>query len=92
MKKLMILVFCCWVLGCSHTMGSYIDDPKTLLEDPVSVEHQKALDELESAYLNKEMTYSEYLTKKNALEDGYSQKVQKRKEIIESYRTDEIVR
>ena len=30
--------------------------------------------------------------KKSALEDGYSQKVQKRKEIIESYRTDEIVR
>ncbi len=92
MKKSLILVLCCWVLGCSHTMSSYIDDPKTLLEDPVSVEHQKAIDELESAYLNKEMTYSEYLTKKSALEDGYSQKVQKRKEIIESYRTDEIVR
>ena len=86
MKK--ILFYCLVVLcaGCAHSWETYVEDPKTLLEDPLTVNHQAALDDLESRYLHKEMTYAEYLDRKKRLEEDYAEKVQVRTDKIENDR------
>lgn len=71
------------VCSCADKIQRYMDDPKTLLEDPVSVGHQKALDDLETRFLHKEITYAQYLEQKQTLEDDYTRKVEKRQNIIE---------
>ena len=80
MKK--ILAFCfIFILGCSYggdKIQTIMDDPKTLLEDPLSVEHQQALDDLEKEYLHQNITYAEYLERKKQIEEDYARDVQKR--------------
>lgn len=71
-------------VSCADKIEKYLDDPKTLLEDPVSVNHQQALDDLERSYLRKEMTYAEYLQQKKQIEDAYTLQVEKRQQIIEN--------
>ena len=85
MKKAVVTLLLLVMIGCSsEKVQSYLSDPGTLLQDPLSVNHQKALDELEGAYLRKEMTYAEYLQKKKQLEEDYSRAATARKNIIET--------
>ena len=87
MKKIMVFCFIAFIVGCTYEgtkIGCYVKDPSTLLEDPLSVNHQQALDDLESSYLNKEITYAEYVKQKQQIEDDYQEKVQTRTKIIEN--------
>ena len=72
-------------MGCSYDMQTYVDEPRTLFVDPLTVENTKALDTLEEAYLKKEISYDEYLKKKAMLEEDYAREVQKREKRIENY-------
>ncbi len=75
--------------GCAYgqeKIRGYLDDPKTLLEDPLSVEHQRALDDLERAYLHKEISYADYLERKRRLEEDYARAVKERRDTIENVR------
>lgn len=80
--KIVVLLFAFYLFaGCSYgteKIKQYVDDPKSLLEDPLSVSHQQAMDDLESSYLRKKITYAEYLEKKKELEEDYTREVQKR--------------
>jgi len=78
MKKMLLVVFCGVLVGCSYGMRDYIDNPSTLLRDPLTYAHRQELNELERAYLRKEMTYAEYLEQKKQLEEDYDRKVQNR--------------
>lgn len=73
-------------LGCSYNIEKVITDPVSILRDPHYAQYQKALDELESEYLQKNITYAEYLEKKNQLEEDYTREVQEREQEIESFR------
>ena len=86
MKKMLTLFLVMFVLGCAQRLETYVDDPKTIFQDPLTVNHQDALDKLESRYLHKEVTYAEYLDRKKQMEEDYAGKVQMRKEIIEDTR------
>jgi len=80
MKKIFILVLCVALFGCSYTMKDYIENPTTILRDPLSYEHREDLNKLERAYLRKEMTYAQYLEKKKQLEEDYNRDVQNRED------------
>ena len=86
MKKLLKLCLVIFVLGCAQRLQTYVNDPKMIFQDPLTVNHQEALDKLESQYLHKKMTYAEYLDRKKQMEEDYAGKVQMRKEIIEDTR------
>jgi hypothetical protein len=89
MKRFLMVIFALVIGGCSYgteKIKGYVEDPKTILEDPVSVNHQQAMDDLESSYLQKKITYAEYLEKKKQLEDDYQKQAQGRQDIIENAR------
>ena len=86
MKKYIISGILLTLVGCSYDMQTYVDKPRTLLVDPLSVEHTKSLDALEESYLKKEISYDEYLKKKSTMEDDFVRDVQRRERRIEDAR------
>ena len=70
--------------GCADKLQGYLDDPGTLLQDPHFMEYQESLDRAESQYLRKEITYAEYLDRKNRLDEKYAQDVLERQNVIEN--------
>ena len=70
----LVALFC----GCSYSTEKI----KTLMADPDYTRHQEELGNLEKSYLDKKMTYSEYLEKKKQLEDHYTKEMQAREEKI----------
>ncbi|MCK5214548.1 MAG: hypothetical protein KAR05_04275 [Candidatus Omnitrophica bacterium] len=90
MKRcVLFILLVLFAVGCSNggsRIKMYMDDPKTILEDPMSVNHQDALDNLESRYLRKEITYAEYLKKKRQLEEDYAKEAQKMRDTVEGVR------
>ena len=83
-NSIVILTFLIFI-GCSYDMQTYVDEPRTLLVDPLTVENTKALDALEDAYLKKKISYEEYLKQKAILEEDYARDVQKREKLIGDY-------
>ena len=67
--------------GC--TLG--VEDMGSLVKDPHYAQHQQALDDLEHAYLKKEISYTEYQQKKKELEDKYITEVKEREEKMHEY-------
>ena len=85
MKNVLSLCLLMFVLGCANKFATYVEDPKTIFEDPLTVNQQDALDKLEKQYLHKKLTYAEYVDRKKQLEEDYARKVQQRKEKIDDY-------
>ncbi len=67
--------------GC-QTTGDLKEDLKAVVTDPLSENHQKRLDELESSYLRGKTTYTEYQRMKKEELENYSKEVQKRDQLI----------
>jgi hypothetical protein len=85
MKKFLIVVFVFVLFGCAENQQrfrSYVDDPGTFLKDPHYAEYQENLNDLESSYLSKEISYSEYLKQKSQLDNDYERDVQRRTKTI----------
>ena len=53
MKRILALYLVLLFWGCSYAQK----DVKTLLEDPMTVNYQKNMDDLERSYLRKEISY-----------------------------------
>jgi len=86
MKNYMVSIILLIIGGCSYDMQTYVDKPRTLLMDPLTVEHNKELDALEESYLKKEIGYDEYLQQKSILEEDYIRDVRRRERRIEDTR------
>jgi len=61
-----------------------VEDPGTLLQDPGFANYQQKLDDLEKQYLQKKITYAEYLEQKKKIEEDYEREVKKQKNSIEN--------
>ena len=84
-KSLIILVLACAVAGCSaaqEKVEMYKDNPEYLVKDPEFADFKTNLDRLERSYLAKEITYAEYLEKKEELDKKYNTNVKKRDDIM----------
>ena len=87
MKKLIVFLTVLLCAGCSYqgrTFGEYFDDPGSIIKDPHYTNYQEKRDMLESQYLNKKITYPEYVEKVKALDENYNREVEERTRIIES--------
>lgn len=86
-RKMIVLLFLVSVLiGCTYagerTLGDYLQEPTTLVQDPHFGNYKEKRDAIESLYLKKEISYSEYLEQTKELDDQYSREVQQRENII----------
>ena len=82
LKKMIYVVLALGLVGCSHSFESYVENPTDIIMDPHFGDYQQKASDLESDYLNKKMTYVEYLQKKKDLDNGYSKEVKERENII----------
>ena len=78
MKRWVGVILVLFLAGC--TFG--VEDMGSLMKDPHYAQHQQALDDLEHAYLQKQISYAEYQQKKKELEDTYEKEVKVREEKI----------
>ena len=84
-KGSLILIFSLLLMGCSvgkEKLEFYVDNPNMLIEDPHFKGYEESLNQLESEYLSKKITYAEYLKKKKELDDQYDKEVQQRNEHV----------
>ena len=85
MKNAVWLILFMALAGCTYEgkpLSSYFEDPGSLIIDPHFEEYQKSLDDLESEYLQKKITYAEYTEKKKELDEKYTKEVKERNEAI----------
>ena len=87
MNRIVIVLMVLALSGCTYTGQDpvkYLEEPQTIIQDPHFTQYKGKRDALESQYLNKEITYAEYVEQTKALDDQYNQEVEKREEIISS--------
>ena len=87
MKKIILsfLFFC--LAGCStgqEKLRTYLEEPEYLIKDPHFAAYKQQLDNLDREYyLEKKMTYVEYLEKKKEIDAQYEKEVKQRTDVIE---------
>ena len=72
MKKFWLIGLLGLLLGCSTAQV------EQFVKDPHYAHHRQSMEELEHAYLRKEISFPEYQEKRKELEDQYSHEVQDR--------------
>jgi hypothetical protein len=79
MKKTMLVVSAIFMMGCS---ANYLENPQYIVKDPHFEGYQTKKDAIETRYLDKEITYAQYLEDVKALDQEYSKEVQHREDAI----------
>jgi len=82
-KKNLLFISLVMLFGCTYGKG-YMEHPETFLRDPHFAEYKDKRDVLESSYLRKEITYAEYIERKEKLGNKYDQEVKERNAVIMS--------
>lgn len=86
MKKVILLLIIVGLSGCSYGkqhVEFMLDNPPGVLEDSLYAGYEAQFEDLESQYLQKEISYAEYVEKKSDLEDRYTQEANRRAVIVE---------
>lgn len=81
MKNIMVICLALFMFGCTYegsSLQGYIDDPRTIVKDPHFAGYKEKRDHLESQYLNKEITYADYVAAVDELDQTYNKEVQER--------------
>ena len=85
-KKMILLFLASTLAGCTYAgereLRDYINEPSTIVKDPHFANYQEKLDAVEKEYLEKKITYAQYLEQKTALDDQYNKEVKERNEKI----------
>ncbi len=81
-NKMTLLFLTLALAGCTYAgereLGDYIHEPSAIVQDPHFANYKEKLDDLEKQYLDKEITYAQYLEQKTVLDDQYSKEVTER--------------
>ena len=85
-KKMLLLFLALVLVGCTYAgereLSDYIDEPATIVQDPHFGNYKGKLDALEKEYLEKKITYAQYLEQKTVLDDQYNKEVAQRNQKI----------
>ena len=79
MKKLFVILLVVFLFGCN-----YLEEPKYLIRDPHFTAYKEERDALERDYLQKELTYAEFIKKRDELDAEYDKEVLEREQKIGS--------
>ena len=80
MKRYLGIFSLLLIVGCSAA-----DPVKNIIRDKEFATYSETLDQLESDYVQKKITYAEYLEKKQKVEDNYQQQIDSRRDIIQNH-------
>ncbi len=86
MKKMIVLFLAVIVTGCAYQgqkVREYFKSPKAFIQDPHFVKYREQRNALESQYLQKKISYAEYIQQRDALDENYEKDVQERDQKIE---------
>jgi len=86
MRKFMMIFLLVGLVGCAYEgekVRTYFDEPQLFIRDPHFRNYKQAIDDLESQYLKKDISYAEYVEQKEKLDTKYSREVQERNQKIE---------
>ena len=81
MKRMILLLFLIGFAGCIS--GENVLENPGIFQDSLYTDYKKTADVIEARYLNKEISYADYLQKKQELEDWYKKEADKRRSIIQ---------
>jgi hypothetical protein len=84
MKKFILFLCLTAIAGCAlgqHRVADVLDNPG-VFQDSLYTDYQQQADKIETRYLNKEISYADYVTKKQELEERYKKEADKRATII----------
>lgn len=85
-KKMMLLFLVSAIVGCTYAgereLRDYINEPSAIVQDPHFGNYKERLDEVEKQYLEKAITYAQYLEQKTALDEQYNKEVGERTQKI----------
>ncbi len=85
-NKMTLLFLTLALAGCTYAgereLGDYIHEPSAIVQDPHFANYKGKLDAIEKEYLEKKITYAQYLEQKTALDDQYTREVKERDEKI----------
>jgi len=81
MKNIIVLFSAVIIAGCAYEgqrLREYFDSPRSFIRDPHFVDYKEKRDALESEYLQKGISYAEYVEQMDALDENYAREVQER--------------
>ncbi len=81
MKRLLLGMVILGLVGCAYEgtrFKDYFEDPKLLIEDPLFLQYRQEREDLEKQYLNKKISYAEYLQELRDLDARYDKEVEDR--------------
>ena len=84
-KGTMLVILAAVLTGCSvgqEKAEMYLDNPEYIIKDRDFSDYKDKLDTLERSYLAKEITYAEYLEKKESMDKMYDKSVRDRNQKI----------
>jgi len=79
MKRFIFLL--CVLCACGCTTEAKVSN---IIRDPHFTEYKQDMDQLERDYLQKKITYADYLEQKKQVEEGYEKGVSFRREVVEN--------
>lgn len=79
MKFFLISMSFLFVFGCSMQTPL-----KNIIRDRQFSEYRSTLEQLETDYLQKKISYAQYLEQKNRVEENYQQKIDSRRHLIQN--------
>ena len=85
MKRPIVVLLSLTLMGCAYkgqTLETYIEEPDTILKDPHFASYQDQADSLEKDYLNKKITYADYVEQKKQLDEKYNKEVDHRESVM----------
>ena len=80
-RKYFLVLFVLLWAGCVYegkSLNEYFDNPREFIKDPHFETYQQRRDALESQYLNKEISYPEYVEGMETLDQKYAREVEER--------------
>ena len=76
----------CWLflfflVGCTYQgkpLHEYLEDPRSIIQDPHFTEYKAKRDNLEHLYLTDQISYAEYVKQVDELDNTYNREVEER--------------
>lgn len=80
MKRYAMVVALIFIVGCTAA-----EPVENIIRDKEFTSYRETLDQLESDYLQKKISYADYLEKKKNVENNYQQQIDSRRELIRNH-------
>lgn len=82
-KKLCLCLCVLSLVGCAYEgrkLSDYLENPRSFIRDPHFADYKAKRDAVELQFLNKEITYAQYIEQMDELDNQYTKEINERNE------------